>query len=94
MAFWWRGGEGLLLGWDDENEEGNVLGIGLPACSMDSLPELLLDARRLAAQLGRVGVFWIAPLGPEILSAAEAAGYRQHVEHTGYLYEKRHLSRP
>lgn len=93
MAFWWRGGEGLLLAWDDENEEGKVLGLGLPACSLDSLPEMLLDVRRLAAQQGRVGVFWIAPLKPEILSAAEAAGYRQHVEHSGYLYEKHHPAR-
>jgi GNAT superfamily N-acetyltransferase len=93
MAFWWRGGEGLLLAWDDDNDEGKVLGLGLPACSLDSLPELLLDARRLAAQQGRVGVFWIAPLTPEILSAAEAAGYLHHREHSGYLYEKRHPSR-
>jgi len=90
LAFWWRDGDGLLLGWDDENADGKVLGLSLPACSMEVLPELLWDARRLAAQLGRVGVFWIAPLEPEILSAAEATGYQQHVEHSGYLYEKRH----
>jgi hypothetical protein len=90
MAFWWRGGEGLLLAWDDENEDGKVLGLGLPACPLDSLPDMLLDARRIAAQQGRVGVFWIAPLEPEILSAAEAAGFIHHREHSGYLYEKRH----
>ena len=90
MAFWWRDGEGLLLAWEDDNDEGKVLGLGLPACSLESLPELLLDARRLAAQQGSVGVFWIAPLKPETLSAAEAAGYRHHREHSGYLYEKRH----
>jgi GNAT superfamily N-acetyltransferase len=90
LAFWWRGGEGVLLAWDDENEAGKVLGLGLPACSLESLPELLRDTRRLAAQQGRVGVFWIAPLEAEILSAAEMAGYRHHVEHSGYLYEKRH----
>ena len=90
MAFWWRGRDGLLLAWDDDNDEGKVLGLGLPACSLESLPELLLDARRLAAQQGQVGVFWIAPLSPETLSAAEAADYRHHREHSGYLYEKRH----
>ena len=90
MAFWWRGGEGLLLAWDDDNEDGKVLGLGLPACSLASLPGLLLDARRLAAQQGCVGVFWIAPLKPEILAAAEAAGYLRHREHSGYVYEKRH----
>ena len=94
MAFWWRGGEGLLLAWDDENEDGKVLGLGLPACTLDSLPEMLLDIRRLAAQMERVGVFWIAPLKPEVLSAAETAGYLHHREHSGYLYEKRHPLRP
>lgn len=90
MAFWWQDGKGLLLAWDDDNDEGKVLGLGLPACALESLQELLLDVRRLAASQGRVGVFWIAPLCPEILAAAEAAGYKQHVEHSGYLYEKRH----
>ena len=90
LAFWWRDGKGLLLAWDDDNEDGKVLGIGLPVCALDTLPELLLDARRLAAQQGRVGVFWIAPLKPEILAAAEAAGYLHHREHSGYVYEKRH----
>lgn len=89
-AFWWRDKEGLLLAWDDDNEEGNVLGLGLPACPMENLPEMLLDARRLAAREGRVGVFWIAPLYPDVLSGAEAADYRHHVEHSGYLYEKQH----
>ena len=93
LAFWWRDGQGLLLAWDDDNEDGKVLGLSLPVCALDSLPELLLDARRLAASQGRVGVFWIAPLEPEILSAAEAAGYRHHVEHSGYLYEKYHPAR-
>jgi GNAT superfamily N-acetyltransferase len=90
MAFWWRGREGLLLAWDDDSEEGKVLGLGLPACSLESLPEMLLDIRRLATQQGRVGVFWIAPLKPESLSAAEAAGYLPQNENSGYLYEKRH----
>jgi GNAT superfamily N-acetyltransferase len=90
LAFWWRDGKGLLLAWDDDNENGKVLGISLPACTLESLPELLLDARRLASQQGRVGVFWIAPLCPETLSAAEDAGYLHHREHSGYVYEKRH----
>ena len=93
LAFWWRNRQGLLLAWDDENEDGKVLGLGLPACSPELLLEMLLDVRRLAAQQGRVGVFWIAPLVPEVLSAAQAAGYRHHVEHSGFLYEKRHPTR-
>jgi hypothetical protein len=71
-----------------------VLGLGLPACPLDLLPEMLLDIRRLATQQGRVGVFWIAPLTAEVLSAAEEAGYLHHRDHSGYLYKKRHPTRP
>jgi hypothetical protein len=67
-----------------------MLGIGLPACSSDALSDMLRDIRRLAKQRGDVGVFWIAPLTDEIMSAAEAAGFIHHREHDNYLYEKRH----
>ena len=82
-----------MLAWDDENEDGKVLGLGLPACSLESLPEMLLDVRKLAAQQGRVGVFWIAPLTEEILSMAKKAGYLHPREHSGYVYEKQHPMR-
>ena len=90
MAFWWRGREGLLLEWEHWSDEGMMLGIGLPACAIEALPELLYDARRLASQQGRIGVFWISPLTAEILSVAEKTGYYHHREHSGYLYEKWH----
>ena len=89
-AYWWRDREGLLLAWDDEEAEGDVLGIGLPACSMNTLPDMLRDIRCLAVQRDYIGVFWIAPLTDEIMSAAEAAGHIHHREHDNYLYEKRH----
>ena len=88
-AFWWRGRDGLLLFWEDWGAEG---GISLPACAMESLPELLLDFRRLAAQQGYEVAFWIAPLTEEIMSAADAAGYLPHREHDNYVYEKIHPS--
>jgi len=94
LAFWWRGREGLLLVWERWSDEGIMLGIGLPACPLELLPEMLLDVRRLAVQQGRVGVLWIAPLTGEILSLAETAGFMHHREHLGYLYEKRHPARP
>ena len=87
IAFWWRGRDGLLLAWEDWGDEG---GISLPACKMKFLPELLHDARRLAAQQGYDVAFWIAPLTDEIMSAAKAAGYTQYREHDNYIYEKRH----
>ena len=87
LAFWWRGRDGLLLVWEDWDDEG---GISLPACERRYLPEMLYDARRLAAQRGRDVAFWIAPLTDETMSAADAAGYLRHREHDNYLYEKIH----
>ena len=89
-AYWLRGREGMFLAWDDEEDEGDVLGVGLPACSFGILSEILVDIRKLAAERGCIGVFWIAPLKAEILSAAETAGFAHRQEHDNYLYEKRH----
>jgi hypothetical protein len=61
---------------------------------MESLPELLLDARRLAASKRLPVAFWIAPLTEEIMSAAEAAGYAPHKNHAIFLYAKGHPARP
>lgn len=94
MAFWWRNREGLLLIWEHWSNEGNMLGISLPACETKLLPEFLWDVRELAAQQGYIGVFWIAPLKAKILSAAEAAEYVHRREHDNYLYEKIHPGRP
>lgn len=91
-AYWWRERNGLLLAWDDDNDEGAVLGIGLPACPPGDLPDLIQDIRRLANQCGDVGVFWIAPLTQDIISAAETADYVPYKGHDVYLYEKLHPS--
>ena len=93
-AYWWRAHKGLLLAWDDDNEEGGVLGVGLPACALEEFPDLLRDIRRLAKQRGDVGVFWIAPLIADILSSVKTAGYIPYKHHDIFLYEKRHPLRP
>jgi len=89
-TYWWHDREGLFLAWRHTDDEGDVLGISLPVCPMERLPEMLRDIRRLAAQRNCVGVFWIAPLKADILSAADAAGFIHHCEHDNYLYEKQH----
>jgi len=93
-AYWWRAHKGLLLAWNDDSEEGEVLGISLLACALEDFPDLLHDVRRLANQRGEVGVFWIAPLTGDILSAAESAGYIPHKSHDIFLYEKHHPQHP
>jgi len=93
LAWWWRGRAGLLLAWEDEGEtpeDEQLLAIGLPACQIDTLSELLLDVRRLISQTEYARVFWIAPLRDELTVILKEAGYEQDWEHAGYVYEKQH----
>jgi len=93
LAWWWRGREGLLLAWEDKGEtpeDERLLAIGLPACQMDVLPELLLDVRRLSTQTGYAKAFWIAPLRDELTAILKKAGYEREWENAGYIYEKQH----
>ena len=97
LACWWRGREGLLLSWEDKGEtpeDERLLAIGLPACRMESLPEFLLDVRRLVAPLGYDNVFWIAPLSDELAMVLNETGFERKWENSAYLYEKRHPTRP
>ena len=82
---------GLILLWDDDDDEGNkVLGIGLPACEINSLPKFLLDIRQLAAQKECKDIFWIAPSHAEILSALKSAGFETDWDDPAFVYEKKH----
>ncbi len=90
-AWSWRGDQGLLLHWDDDDDEGHkVLGVGLPVCEIEALPDLLLDVRRLAALRGCASVFCIAFIQPQIQAALEQAGYTTSWDHTAFIYERRH----
>jgi hypothetical protein len=90
-AFWWRGGDGLLLTWAWDNEiEPNVLGISLPACTIKMLPELLLDIRRLAANRGCKHVLWVAPAHDAVRDALKAVDFHPDQDDTMFVYEKKH----
>jgi len=90
-AIWWREHKGLLLTWDDNDDEGSkVLGIVLPACKMEVLLDFLLDIRSLAATQGCKNVFWNAPIHDAVLSALKNAGFEAEWEDTVFVYQKRH----
>ncbi len=94
-VFWWRGRDGLFIKWDDEDEDGNtVLGVSLPACRLEFLPELLTDLRRFAFAKNRVSVFGIVYVNPRIEFALKKAGFRSSWDSTAYIYERRHPERP
>jgi len=90
-AFWWCDYAGLILAWDDDDDEGNkILGIGLPACDIKSLPEFLIDIRQLAAQKECKDIFWIAPSNDKILSALKSADFETDWDDPAFVYEKKH----
>jgi hypothetical protein len=88
-AWWWRKGAGLLAFWEDENpEEKPVPVVSILACEIKDIPDLLMDYRRLAANLGYEEAAWFAPLKPELLPMLEGAGFKRDWEDALYVYEK------
>ena len=88
-AWWWRGKQGLLITGDDEDDEGNPTAIiKLLVCSMEDIPDILEDFRRLAAVLGFPKAGWLAPLHPQVLPLLESAGFQRDWENSLYLFEK------
>jgi GNAT superfamily N-acetyltransferase len=90
--FWWRRDQGLLIVWDDFDADKNesTLGVGVLACELDDLSDLLMDVRRLAEKQRRTSVFWIAPAHERAELALQEAGYSSDWDHTAYVFEKKH----
>lgn len=93
-AWWWRGGRGLLVGWDDvDNWEGDetpqpaLMVTGL-ACAPEDLPALLSDMTALAGSLNAARACWIADIQAE--SRFAAIGYRRIWDDSVYLYARGH----
>jgi GNAT superfamily N-acetyltransferase len=89
-AWWWRDKQGLLTYWDDEDENKKYPVLHLIACSLEALPECLLDFRRLAVKRGYDHVEWNAPHNPELLPLLEKAGFKQCWDEVLFLFEKKH----
>lgn len=90
-AWWWRGREGLLSTWDDEDqEEPPIPYVQCLACSPDRLAECLQDFRRLAGSLGRKQAGWMAPLHPELLPILAQTGFERDWDEAMFLYARSH----
>lgn len=88
-AWWWRKGAGLLVYWEDENpEEKPVPVVSILACEIKDIPDLLMDYRRLATNLGYEETAWFAPLKPELVPLLEEAGFKRDWEDALYVYER------
>jgi GNAT superfamily N-acetyltransferase len=93
LAFWWRAREGLLLLWEDEDEQDRarkIPFISSIACPLEKLSACLGDFRRLSASLGYQDAEWNVPLRAELLPALEEAGYIRNWEDSLFIYEKDH----
>jgi len=91
---WWRGRQGLLSNFEDEQDGEPFLAIGFAAIAqLSSLSNLLRDASSLALLQGYTGVCWLAPAQEPVQTALRNAGYTTEWEHTGFLYARPHPGR-
>jgi GNAT superfamily N-acetyltransferase len=86
-AWWWRNGLGFISIWEDEEDDEHQPGIGLVACLLSDLSDLLVDYRRLMGEIGYKSAGWVAPNQPEVLSCLEKASFQQSWDKSLYIYE-------
>ena len=87
QIWWWRDKQGLLGFWLDEEDEELRPQILLALCPIDQLVDLLLDYRRLAAQLSKNQAGWAAPVNPQVESALQQAGFERSWDLSLYIFE-------
>jgi GNAT superfamily N-acetyltransferase len=95
--WWWRERRGLLLSWQDwddgDGAHSRTPMVGLAACALGDLPELLADFRRQAAQDGFESVGWMAFLNDPAQTALARAGFTRDGDDADSLFEKKHPRR-
>ncbi len=90
LLYWWRGRDGLVGFWEDDDDSGRVLAISFVACAPRLLSTLLADIPFLAKQNGYASVLWLAPNEKQIQAEMASPGYASEWDHAGFLYEKHH----
>jgi len=90
LFFWWRGRQGLVSAWEDDEDGAPRLIVGLEACADGDRVQLLTDFRRLASVRGSVLSRWMNITSESVLRDLDAAGYAQNWDDSGFLYERRH----
>lgn len=85
--WWWRDGQGVLGIWLDEEDEDRRPRILMALCGIEHLADLLMDYRRLAAQLGKDQVGWTAPANPQVALALQQAGFTRSWDDSIYIFE-------
>jgi hypothetical protein len=92
--YWWRDRQGLFSAWEDEDDERRTLVLGVVACSLNDMPNLLVDIRRFAAARKFDDIFQIAFDLPQITSQLLAAGFEKKWRRSNaFVFEKTHPAR-
>lgn len=87
MFYWWKDKQGLFSAWEDEDEGQRKLTLGVLACAMDDMPDMLMDIRRFAARKNFDKVSLLAFLNPQLLAQLEKAGFSTVWENYLRLFE-------
>jgi len=87
--YWWKDKQGLFSAWEDEEEDQRQLVLGVLACGLNNMPNLLMDIRRLAARKKFDKVFVLAFLEPQLLTQLEQAGFSTSWENYLRLFERK-----
>jgi GNAT superfamily N-acetyltransferase len=91
---WWHGRRGLVGLWEDDDETAMHPMVGLAACEIPDLPELLLDIRKLTAREKKHKIVWNACVNPVLDAILLSAGFSRESDHSNYQFEKIHPTRP
>lgn len=86
--YWWKDKQGLFSAWEDEEEDKLQLVLGVLACPLDNMPEMLRDIRRFAARKKFDRVFLLAFLNPQFLEKLGQAGFSTSWENYLRLFER------
>jgi GNAT superfamily N-acetyltransferase len=86
--YWWKDKQGLFSAWEDEDEGQRKLTLGVLACVLDDMPDMLMDIRRFASHKNFDKVSLLAFLNPQLLAQLEKAGFSTVWENYLRLFEQ------
>ncbi len=88
-AWWWKDGSGFISIWEEDEGDEREPMVQLMACTLDDLPDLLVDYRNLMGKIGYQSAGWMAPSHPQVIASLEKAGYARTWDKSLYIYELR-----
>jgi len=89
--YWWKDKQGLFSAWEDDEEDKRTLVLGVLSGTLNDMPALLMDVRRLAARKKFDQVFLLAFLKPQLIAQLEQTGFSTTWENYLRLFERKKL---